>query len=408
MARRPAVLAGPGTRGRLFQAQPVPPVVPSVPKLVATTFGRARWITPAPRGRMFQRPEQRHLGLRKPELSNRALWRMYRPRGLITFLPPNGQVPHNWFGNVISRARWLPTVRHSSLTVVNTRVPAPGPGHLVAGVPGHRPGLRAQPRSRIYIPLFVVVVPPPGPGVGLPSNLVSKRPKLLREAFRTRQCWPCPEYEAGIVLPQPHNVRPMYPMPRGRVRGLPPNVKNITTVPIRTFVERDQPQQLRPRRGQVWNHTYPGFVPPPPVGGPLVDRYVKQPRLRLPSPRGRIFGHTFAPTYNQPFFVPSRRPSLYKQLRSRVINYGFNNYKPPAAGPLLTLFVRPAGTRNQVLKLRRSTLSVVQNAFYQPPRPPAPRPPYPAGGSVSVSVGRRKWPQPVLFDYPKTWIWRDK
>lgn len=404
MARRPLVLAGPATRGRLIQPIHVPVVVVAHP-LVATVSTRARLLPPIARGHIFQRRVQDHRGLRKPDIVPRPRWTMQRRKSVLTTLPGRGYIPILVAG-ISSRARWLPKLARSTLTAPpHPASVTPTAGPLVPSWRSPRPRLMPAGRGRVVTHLVAQVIPPPGPGTGTPTVVVSRRAGALRVMPRLRHFGPVPTYEIGSIQPQPHNVQRLRPMPRGQIRGLPPNVKNITTLPVRQFVERDQPGQLRPRRGLVVNHIFPGFIQPPPTSGPLADRYVRQPRLRLPSPRGHIFTPIHAPTWPQPWFVPSRRPALTKQ-RSGIVRNWMSSYTPPSAGPLNTKFVRQSGTRNRVLRISHATLPGVLNVFYQPPPRPIPPRPSPAGGSVSVSTGRRKWPQPVLYDYPKSLVWK--
>jgi hypothetical protein len=344
-----------------------------------------------------------HLQPPRPRTVRRARSRVWTPVQVAATPPP---VAPLLVAGISSRARWLPKRARSTLTAPpHPASVAPTAGHLVPSWRTPRPRLMPAGRGRVVSHLVTQVIPPPGPGTGVPTVLVTHRPGALRVVPRLRQFGPVPTYEISSIQPQQHNVQRLRPMPRGQIRGLPPNAKNITTLPVRQFVERDQPGQLRPRRGLVVNHIFPGFIQPPPTAGPLRDRYVKQPRLRLPSPRGHIFTPTHAPTWPQPWFVPSRRPALTKQ-RSGIVRNWMSSYTPPNAGPLNTKFIRQSGTRNRVLRISHATLPGVLNAFYQPPPRPVPPRPSPAGGSVSVSTGRRKWPQPVLFDYPKSLVWK--
>lgn len=255
--------------------------------------------------------------------------------------------------------------------------------------------------------IWTVIVAPSSPQY--PSNVVARARTLpaVRRGHVFAPTLRSARYVPTLMRPQ---SRTMLPMRRGHVFGSVLYLARPGPLAPTYRGERRDRLTAQPR-GRITNYLFtPGAAPVHP--GPVIPVLLRRRPYLPPSSRGHISQVIRGVLNTGPqYYLHRSRPSLVRRTGfiANVLPILF--IPPPAPAPLTPSLVRRNDTRNSVLRIRRGSFIPAPNPYVPPPpRPPfvPVSPPHPVGGSLSVSVSRRKWPQPVLYEYAKSLVWRNR
>lgn len=172
------------------------------------------------------------------------------------------------------------------------------------------------------------------------------------------------------------------------------------------FVRARQQSYMVPRRGRIFTQPLAGAHYANTTFGIQFVRPRVTPLYYRASWHGRFYGPSGHQVRLTPLFFSRERPAHLRLRRGFITNPYLANAFPFGPGPLIPSMVRPS--RWPTRRLHHSS-----GVFFPPPNPyippvPRPVPPKPgsAGGSMSVSLTRRRWPQAVLFEHSKSQVWR--